>query len=55
MEGECITNSCEHCGAIQGNFHLGQELLHFEEMTVDMDKILDQVINLDITVQDLLE
>lgn len=28
MESEVIANVCQHCGALQGNFYLGQDLMH---------------------------
>jgi len=53
MGTEVIANTCVHCGSLQGNWFVGEDLIEMATDGVDMNKLVDLVLPNNLTFQDL--
>lgn len=53
MEQEVIANVCIHCGMLQGNFFIKDDLIELWHAKVDMTKLIDMTIPNELTLEDL--
>ena len=52
-EEEVIANVCVNCGALQGNYYIGESLFEMEMEEIDMDKYIDITIPNTLQFEDL--
>lgn len=53
MGCEVIANTCVHCGSLQGNWFVGEDLIEFATDGKDMNKLIDIVLPNNLTPEDL--
>lgn len=50
---QVIANTCMHCGALQGNFYIIEDLIELAEDETDMEKLIDLILPNDLTLEDV--
>jgi hypothetical protein len=53
MKEEVIANTCIHCGALQGNWYIMEDIVEMEAGEIDFSKMIDTKIKNNLSIRDL--